>query len=145
MQTQQLSICFADMQSFTALVRAVGWERAIAATQTAMVATGDIVVQHGGQIRKYIGDAVLASFPDPRQAIQAARAIAQYRQNVDNAEVRFRVGAATGDVLVTPFGHASHRIEDIFGEAVIRAIELIAKARATPAGVALDDETQKYE
>lgn len=145
MPTQRLTIFFADMHRFTVLIRAVGWERAVAATQTAMVAIGDSVVQHGGQIRKYIGDAVLASFPDPQQAIQAARAIAQYRQNVDNAEIRFSVGVATGEVLVTPFGHDSHRSEDIFGEAVIRAIELIAEARTTPTGVALDDETKKYE
>lgn len=145
MLTQRLSIVFADMHQFVALTRAVGWERAIAATQTAMEAIGDIVLQHGGTIRKYLGDAVLMSFVEAPQAIQAARAIAQYRQSEDNAEVRFSVGVATGEVLVTPFGHTSNQIEDIFGEAVIRAMKLITEARTSVTGVALDDETQKHE
>lgn len=144
MKTQRLTIAFADMLQFMALIRAVGWERALAATQTAMEAIGNIVVQHGGTIRKYMGDAVLMSFVEARSAVAAAQAIAQYRQSVDNHAIRFCVGVATGDVFVTPFGHASHRIEDVFGHAVIRALELIKDARTQPAGVALDDETQKY-
>src|SRR6185436_19620162 len=129
---QRLTIAFADMHQFMALIRAAGWEPAIAATQTAMEAIGDIVVQHGGQLRKYMGDAVLMSFADPKSAVQAARAIAQYRLTVNNIEVRFSVGVATGEVLVTPFGHASNRIEDVFGDTVIRAMELIKVARTAP-------------
>lgn len=142
---QPLTIVFADMLQFMALIRAVGWERALAATQIAMEAMGDIVIQHDGTIRKYMGDAALISFADVRPAIAAARAIAQYRQNVDNHEIRFCVGVATGDVLVMPFGHASNRIEDVFGDAVIRAMDLIKQARTRPDGVALDAETNTYE
>jgi class 3 adenylate cyclase len=139
-----LTIAFADMREFMVLIRAVGWERAIAATQTAMEAIGDIVIQHGGQIRKYLGDAVLMSFADARPAIAAARAIAQYRQVVDNHEIRFGVGVATGEVLVTPFGHATNRIEDVFGDPVIRALDLLKEAHTHPDGMALDDETRKH-
>lgn len=142
MPTQRLTIVLADMQQFTALVRAVGWGRAVEATQATMDAIGDIVVQHGGQLRKYLGDAVLVSFAEPGPAVEAAQAIAQYRQSVDNVEVRFSVGVASGPVLVTPFGHASYRIEDVFGDAVIRAFELAQQARHAPAGVALDGDTQ---
>jgi adenylate cyclase len=146
MKLQPLTIAYADMHQFTGLIRALGWERAIAATQTAMEAIGDIVVQHGGQIRKYMGDAVLMSFVEAASAVQAAHAIAQYRLRLEaeRVELRFSVGVATGEVLVTPFGHASNRIEDVFGEAVIRAIELNKTARTTLTGVALDDETQKF-
>ncbi len=83
-------------------------------------------------------------FADARQAIAAAQAIAQYRQLVAHHEIRFDVGVATDEALVTPFGHDSHRIEDIFGDTVIRAMELVKEAHAHSSGVALDDETAKH-
>jgi class 3 adenylate cyclase len=144
MLTHRLSVGFADLHQFLVLISTAGWEKTALILQESVTAIGDLIVQHNGQIRKYLGDAVLFTFEDPRQAIRAAQAIAQYRRAIDSQIVRFHVGVATGDVLETEFGHPSYRLPEIFGQPVIQAIELIRAAKASPQGFALCDETRKY-
>lgn len=144
MSSRTLSVGLADIHQFMALISTVGWEKTVASLQDAVTAIGDLIVQHGGQIRKYVGDAVLFTFDDPRQAIRAARAIAGYRQTVDSFMIRFYVSVATGEVLETEFGHPAQRVHDIFGQPVNRVFDLIRPARASPDGVALCEVTQTY-
>ncbi len=139
-----LSVGFADLHQFLSLISTVGWEETLVILQDAVSVVGDLIVQHGGHIRKYLGDAVLFSFDDPTQAVRAARAIALYRNVAQGQTVRFYVGVATGEVFETEFGHPSNRTPDIFGQPVIRAIELIKAAKASPDGVALCETTQKH-
>ncbi len=145
MRKQILSVGVADMDGFDPLTAALGWERAVGILQESLGALGEIVVRHEGQIRKYLGDALLFSFIDPREAVRAADEMARYRLPADGRTVRFFVGLATGEVLVTPLGHGSSVTVDIFGDTVTRAFRLIPQAKASERGLALDDETRQYE
>ena len=145
MNKQYMSIGFADLAHFVKLLEAVGEERTIEYLQEAFKAAGDAIVRHGGQIRKYIGDMILFTFTDPRQAVQAAREIATgYKQKVGAITLRFNVAVATGEVLVCQIGHPSHLIEDVMGTTVNRAALLLREAAQMGSGVALCDETEKY-
>jgi adenylate cyclase len=144
-ERQTLSIGFADLSNYIRLINAVGAEKAIDVLQEAFTVAGDAILRNGGQIRKYIGDAVLFTCPDPRQAARIAETIASgFRRQVDGVRVRFNVGVATGEVWVGEIGHPAHRAEDVLGEAVNRAALLVRQASQGESGVALDDETRKH-
>ena len=112
--------------------------------QAAYAQAGDAIVANGGQIRKYMGDAILFTVPEAGGAARAARAIAEsgpYR--VAEWELRFRVGVASGEVAVTTVGHSSLLVEDIIGHTVNRAAQMLEAAKASPTGVALDEATER--
>lgn len=143
MQTQRLSVGVADLNQFEALIARVGVERSIALLDEAVNTLGEIVLRQGGQIRKYIGDALLFTFSSPERAARAAREMAAYRREVEGQTLRFCVSVATGEVLVGAFGHPALRMDDVFGETVNRAFHLLKTARSSEDGLALDDETAR--
>ena len=141
---QHMSVGFADLSNFDRLLSAVGDEKMVELLQACLNAAGEIIVQHGGQIRKYIGDAILFSFADPRPASQAVKEIAQYRHEAEGLILRYYAAIATGAVLVVQLGHPSYIVEDILGETVNRAAKLLKQARQSESGFVLCEETQKY-
>ena len=144
MKVQAMSVGFADVHNFMRLADEVGTEKAIGVLQDGLVFVGDAIVNHGGEIRKYMGDAILFTVNDPREAVSAAREIAQYRRDVGSVTVSYYVAIATGEVAIAQIGHPSYVVEDIFGETVNRAALLLSEARESEAGIALCEETQKY-
>src|SRR5437764_1378880 len=83
MQKRIMSIGFADLTHYARVVEMLGSEQAVVLLQEAFLAAGDVILKYGGQIRKYIGDAILFSFDDPRQATRAAHEIAAcFRRDV---------------------------------------------------------------
>jgi class 3 adenylate cyclase len=146
MKKQNMVVGFADLTNFAKLVDAVGSEQAIAFLQDAFKIAGDSIIKFGGQIRKYIGDTILFTFTDARQAICAAKEISSvYRRTVNSLTLRYNVAVATGEVLVGQIGHPSYLVEDVMGEVVNRAAILVKEAAKNEAGIALDNETKKYE
>jgi len=137
-EKQNMAVGFADLSNFAKLVDAVGSEKAIEVLQDAFKVAGDSIIKFGGQIRKYMGDTILFTFTDPRQAVCAAKEIASgYRREINSLTLRFHVAVATGDVLVGNIGHPSYLVEDVIGEVVNRAAMLVKEAAKSESGVAL--------
>lgn len=89
----------------------------------------DLVVEHGGQVVKTIGDEVLYQLTDPRQAAHLALQLVE-RNETDDRFPEVRVGTALGPVLA--------RLGDVFGPTVNIAARLTSLAR--PATALLDSE-----
>lgn len=139
-----MTVGFADLTHYTRLVELVGSEPALEIVQEAFASAGDVIVRHGGRIRKYIGDAILFTFEDPVSAGRAATEIAaSFRKEMPPLLVRFRVGVATGEVLECELGHRSLRSRDIMGQTVNRAALLLKDAGKSASGTALCEETQR--
>ena len=144
MEKKRLSVGFADLARFNAATRDLSDEDAVALLEIAFRTAGDAVVAHGGQIRKYVGDALLFTAPDAVEAATAAREIVDgFGRDMEGYTIRFRVGMATGDVVIAEIGHPSFRSVDIFGDTVNRAAQLVGNARDEPSGIALCPETQR--
>lgn len=139
----RMSVAFADMTNFHKLMMAVGAERTIEVLQDGLRVVGDAILKHGGQIRKYIGDALFFTFPTPQQAIDAAQEIVKCQREIEGLSLRYHVAIATGQAVVTKIGHPSYLIEDIMGETVNRAALLLREAGKTETGIALCEETQR--
>jgi adenylate cyclase len=146
MKKQTLSVGFTDLTHYAKAVETLGSEQALAFLQEAFQAAGDVIVQRGGRIRKYIGDAILFTFDDPQQAVCAAKEMAAgYCREVEALTLRWHVAVATGEVLVGEIGHPSFRVEDVMGETVNRAARLMKEAHQSESGCAFCEETRKYK
>lgn len=138
---REVSIIFADLAGFTSFSEGRD-PREVSEMLNAHfeVAVPAVVSEHGGEVDRLIGDAVMATFntrgDQPDHAERAARAALAIR---DRSEAlsrehpgwpRFRIGVNTGEALVGVLGAAGGRDYTVIGDTVNAAsrIEGIAEA-----------------
>jgi len=88
---------------------------------------GDIVVAHGGEILRYIGDGILCVFPggSENEVVECSRklrkafAILAERRRLP-PDVELEIGIGSGEVAIGILGHRSLKQKDLFGEEVNR-------------------------
>ena len=119
---------FADLVSFTGLVRQLSERELASMVQRFEALASDVVTAHSGRVIKTVGDEVLfvaiGSGPAAAIALDLVQAMAQ-----DDVLPDVRVGLASGQVV--------SRLGDVFGTTVNRASRLTALAR--PRTVLVDD------
>lgn len=140
----RLSVGVADMDGFMKAVESGSDADIAALVQSTYEGIGDAIVRHGGQIRKYLGDAIFFTNPNAAACAKSAREIAALRFRAPSGqEVRFHVSVATGPVVRGTFGHSSNRGDDIFGHTIHRAAMTGRDAKADPSHVYLDEATRR--
>ena len=122
------SVGFADLVSFTRLVRRLSERDLARVVQRFEALASDIVTAHGGRVIKTVGDEVLfvaiGAAPAAAIALDLVEALAD-----DDVLPDVRVGMASGRVI--------SRLGDVFGTTVNRASRLTAVAK--PRTVLVDD------
>lgn len=124
------SVGFADLVSFTRLVRRLSERELAALVQHFEALVSDIVAAHGGRVIKTVGDEVLFATGSPPAAAAIALDIAATMAEDDRLP-DVRSGLATGPVVM--------RLGDVFGTTVNRASRLTGIAH--PGAVLVDDAT----
>jgi adenylate cyclase len=124
------SVGFADLVSFTRLVRRLSERDLAALVQRFEALASDIVSAHGGRVIKTVGDEVLFAAATPSAAAAIALDIASVMAE-DDLLPDVRSGLATGPVVM--------RLGDVFGTTVNRASRLTGIAH--PGTVLVDDTT----
>jgi adenylate cyclase len=124
------SVGFADLVSFTRLVRRLSERELAALVQRFEALVSDIVAAHGGRVIKTVGDEVLFAAASPSAAAAIALDIAA-AMGEDDVLPDVRSGLATGPVVM--------RLGDVFGTTVNRASRLTSLAH--PGEVLVDDAT----
>ena len=122
-------IGFADLVSFTALVRRLSERELAVVVKRFEVLTSDIVTAHGGRIIKTVGDEILFSNREPAPAAATALDLVDAMTS-DDVLPPVRVGMAAGSVL--------SRLGDVFGTTVNRASRLTGIAH--PGNVVVDSQ-----
>jgi len=92
---------------------------------------GDLVVGYGGEIIRYLGDAILSVFPAGfeieavacGQEMQKVFAEMVERREL-GGEIELEVGIGSGKVVVGECGHHTLRQKDVFGEEVNRTAKI---------------------
>src|SRR5664280_1326792 len=124
------TVGFADLVSFTRLVRRLSERELARMVQRFEALASDVVTAHGGRVIKTVGDEVLfvaiGAAPAAAIALDLVEAMAE-----DDVLPDVRVGMASGRVI--------SRLGDVFGNTVNRARRLTAGAR--PRTVLVDDST----
>ncbi|MGN6634622.1 MAG: adenylate/guanylate cyclase domain-containing protein [Oryzihumus sp.] len=122
------NVGFADLVSFTRLVRRLSERELAQVVQRFEELASDIVTAHGGRVIKTVGDEVLFVTVTPAAAAAIALDLVEAMAE-DEVLPDVRVGMATGRVVP--------RLGDVFGTTVNRASRLTAVAR--PGSVLVDD------
>ncbi|MFI5261456.1 MAG: adenylate/guanylate cyclase domain-containing protein [Candidatus Limnocylindrales bacterium] len=144
-----VTILFADLVGFTSLSERLDAEDVATIQDAYFAAVRETVLRHGGQLEKFIGDAVMAAFGVPRarddDAERAVRAglslvaaveLLGARLDLDGGGLRLRVGVNTGEVVHAIDGPDGGRVT---GDPVNVAARL--QAAAEPGGVLVGEET----
>ncbi len=148
--TREVSVLFADLAGFTSF--AEGREpREVSEMLNAYfeVAIPPIVREHGGEIDRLIGDAIMATWgtrgdqPDhAERAVNAATALQMETARLASAHPdwpRFRAGVNTGAAMVGVVGAESGRSYTVIGDTVNVAARL--ESRAPTGGVVVGGAT----
>jgi len=147
---REVSVVFADLQGYTSFSEKHD-PRDVSEMLNAYfeVAIPPIVRQHGGEIDRLIGDAIMATFntrgDQPDHAERAARAALELQRATSALHEshpewpRFRVGINTGEAMVGVVGTAGGRSYTVIGDTVNLAARL--EGAAPVGGVALGSGT----
>ena len=124
----QLSVCFVDIVGYTTQSRSLDGAALVQWVDGFEQGTTALVVDHGGQVIKTIGDEVLFTVADPAAAVAVALELASRGADEDDPFPAVRAGIAHGAVV--------RRLGDVFGSTVNAASRLTSAAR--PGSVLVD-------
>ncbi len=113
---------FVDIVGYTSRSRALSESELVAWLESFEADTTAIVLEHGGQVIKNIGDEVLFVADDAASATRAALALVARGNDEADEFPPVRAGVAYGPVV--------RRLGDVFGETVNIAARLTSAARA---------------
>lgn len=146
-ELREATILFSDIRDFTSLSEAQSPQEVVAFLNRYLDTMVNIIVEEGGTIDKFIGDAILASFGvpvvregDAQRAVRAGvRMVAALEEmNVARARgglppIRIGIGIHTGQVLAGNIGSARRMEYTVIGDAVNTAsrIEQVNKQLGT--------------
>lgn len=117
----QMSVCFVDIVGYTTRSRSLDGAALVEWVDRFEQDTTTLVVDHGGQVIKTIGDEVLFTVTDPAAAVTIAHALTARGEDDEDPFPRVRAGIAHGAVV--------RRLGDVFGSTVNAASRLTSAAR----------------
>lgn len=148
-----VTILFSDLEGFTSLSERMDPEDLRAIMNAYFERLRGVVVQHGGRVDKFIGDAVMALFgvptateEDPENAVRAAldmrRTLEEFNAGLERERgfrLRQRIGVNTGTVLVASGAGEPERVT---GVAVNVASRL--QSLAPSGGILISRDTYRH-
>jgi adenylate cyclase len=137
-ELRELTIFFSDLQGFTSISEGLGPQELTAFLNTYLTAMTDIILEEGGTVDKYEGDAIIAFWNAPldqpdhatravRAALRCQRRLANMQplfQELVHRDVIMRVGLNTGPAVVGNMGSNSRFDYTMLGDAVNLASRL---------------------
>jgi class 3 adenylate cyclase len=147
LERENLTICFCDLVGFTKMSSRLSPPHIASLLNDHFARLFNIVRSHGGTIDKFIGDAMLAYFPEPVEAFHAAKKMVQESRTVrvDGdfiLPIQVRVGLNTGEVALANLGVSEYRQRTVLGEAVNFAQRM--QSSAPPQAVMMSEETMRH-
>jgi class 3 adenylate cyclase len=115
---RQLTLLFTDLKGSTAMYERLGDLNAYALVRQHFALIGDVVQAHSGAVVKTIGDAVMAAFFHPKDAVAAAvqmlDEITRFNRERRTADITLKVGAHSGQSIAVTLNDNL----DYFGQTV---------------------------
>ena len=139
---RKMTILFADIRNFTSLSESMSPQENFNFLNAYLVQMEPVIAAHGGFIDKYIGDGIMALFPDsPDAALRCAQAMLKRldeyntgRERAGYRQVKVGIGINTGIVILGTIGGASRMDGTVIGDAVNLAarMERLTKEYGVP-------------
>ena len=122
----EMTIMFADIRSFTSLSESMSPQQNFDFINSYLSRVGPVIRQYNGFIDKYIGDGIMALFPNRAEdAVQAAIEMQQqvkiynlHRQNSGYQPIALGIGLHTGTLMLGTIGEAERMESTVISDAV---------------------------
>lgn len=144
---KEMTILFSDIRDFTSLSENMSPKENFDFINSYLKRVGPIIRNHHGFIDKYIGDAVMALFPEsPQAAVRAAIAMQKqvYLYNNENphqGQIAIGVGLHTGTLMLGTIGEEERMESTVISDAVNLASRLEGLTKLYGAGILISEET----
>jgi adenylate cyclase len=134
----RVTVLFTDIRGFTAMSEKLDAQQVVKLLNEYFTRTVDVIMEHGGVVDKYIGDALMVIFGAPvsteHDSLNAVKAAVQMRSELAkrNAElmargeapIRTGIGLHTGDMVAGNIGSDRRKDYTVIGDAVNLASRL---------------------
>lgn len=129
---RKMTILFADIRNFTSLSESMSPQENFNFLNSYLVQMEPVIAAHGGFIDKYVGDAIMALFPEsPDAALRCGLAmldrLGEYndgRARAGYRPIKIGIGINTGIVMLGTIGGAGRMDGTVIGDAVNLAARL---------------------
>ncbi len=146
---RKMTVLFADIRNFTSLSETMSPQENFNFLNSYLIQMEPVIAAHGGFIDKYIGDAIMALFPDsPDQALHCSLAMLQRleeyndgRQRAGYRPIRIGIGINTGIVILGTVGGAERMDGTVIGDAVNLAARMEKMTKEYRASVLISEYT----
>ncbi|MDH5655150.1 MAG: adenylate/guanylate cyclase domain-containing protein [Spirochaetia bacterium] len=148
---KKMTVLFSDIRSFTTLSESMSPEENFNFINSYLSRMGPIIRKHGGFIDKYIGDALMALFPNSAQdavhaAIDMQKELVQYNQhrlsqNYESIEIG--IGIHFGSLMLGTIGESERMEGTVISDAVNLASRLESATKSIGASIIISDEVKQ--
>jgi len=152
-----VSILFSDIRSFTTISEKMEAHALVALLNEYFTAMVTIIMEEGGVVDKYIGDAIMAVFgapvPKPDDAVRAVRAAVRMREALVTLNERLvargmpplqtGIGVHTGEVVAGNIGSEQRMEYTVIGDAVNLASRLEGATKELGEALVVSDDTYR--
>ncbi|WP_437477475.1 adenylate/guanylate cyclase domain-containing protein [Sorangium sp. So ce1014] len=156
-ETLTVSILFCDIRSFTTISEKMNAQELVGLLNEYFTEMVAIILDEGGVVDKYIGDAIMAVFgapvPKPNDAVRAVRAALRMRAALVRfngrlaargiPDLRTGVGIHTGEVVAGNIGSEARMEYTVIGDAVNLASRLETATKELGVSLLLSEETHQ--
>ncbi|HRY55366.1 MAG TPA: adenylate/guanylate cyclase domain-containing protein [Spirochaetia bacterium] len=150
---KEMTIFFSDIRAFTELSERLTVEENFAFINSYLSRVVPIIRENGGFVDKYVGDGIMALFPDktgPDEAIRSAIAMQGkmleyngHRAKVGYKPISMGVGIHAGDLMLGVVGVSDRMENTVISDAVNLASRLQAITKAFNIAVAISEQAFK--
>lgn len=146
---QKMSVLFSDIRSFTTLSESMSPKDNFDFLNSYLSRVGPIIRNHQGFVDKYIGDAVMALFPETADSalqagIEMLKCVGGYnieiRENNQPA-IAIGIGIHTGNLMLGTIGEEQRMESTVISDAVNLASRLEGLTKTYGAGLIISDRT----
>lgn len=152
-EKKELTVFFSDLAGFTDLSEKLPPEELVRVVNRYLARVTDFILDNGGYVDKYIGDAVMGVFgspePLPNHALAACRAALASRDWMAEAfkdapvKLHARIGLNTGEMIVGNVGSERKKNFTVLGDAVNLASRLEAANKDVGTVILIGEDTER--
>jgi two-component system sensor histidine kinase ChiS len=148
---KEMSVLFADIRSFTSLSEKMSPKENFDFLNACLSQISPVIRNHNGFIDKYIGDAIMALFPqNPDDAVQAAIDMQKqvmlynsYLQKAGGEPIAIGIGLHTGTLMLGTVGESERMETTVIADAVNLASRLEGLTKTYGVDILISEQTQK--
>ncbi|MBB97452.1 MAG: hypothetical protein CML68_22990 [Rhodobacteraceae bacterium] len=147
-ERRRISVLFTDIRGYTAFSETVPPEVVIEALNTYFDVQTDIVERHGGDVDKFIGDALVTTFEGEGMerratacAVEIAEAMMGLLEAYPDYDLHVGIGVASGEAVMGAMGARERMDFTVLGSTVNKAARLCSAA--APDEVLVDEATRE--